>query len=127
MFTTRSCAAKSEVLVTTLATLGWLSLMLCWMVLAWGRYNLFQGLAGLSIVTLLFSGVVGVMWARDLGFAPAATIMATLAWLSFALYWVGFAWSRYSLLQNGLVLMSSCLAFGAAIVMLWLAHPSHQC
>lgn len=127
MFTEKTCAIRSRVLVTTLTTLGWLSLVLCWMAFAWSQYSFLQNLTSLGISTLLFAAIVGVMWVGDLGFAPAATILATLGWLSFVLYWIGFAWSPHTLLQNGAVLMVSFLVWQGMVVVFWLAGPSGEC
>jgi hypothetical protein len=110
--------------VTILLTLGWLISMLCWLALAWRRYSLFQGLAGLGISTLLFAAIVGVLWAAGRNLAPAATILTTLGWLSFALYWIGFAWRRHTLLANGATLMLTLLTCLGIVTVLWLRRPA---
>jgi hypothetical protein len=120
-------SSRNSVLATTLATLGWLILVLCWMAFAWGQYSLLQNLASLAISTLLFAAIVGAMWSGDLGFVPAATILATLGWLSFALYWIGFAWSRHTLLQNSAILALAYLACGGIVVVLWLRARADEC
>jgi hypothetical protein len=112
---------------TILVTAGWLGLSLCWMALAWGRYSLIQAMAGLGIATLLFSAIVAIRWACSPDVALTATILSTLAWMSFILYWVAFAASRYALLQNSLVLALSVFAWGAVMVVTWLLHPSPMC
>ena len=114
-------------LLTILATMGWLILVLCWMAFAWSRHPLPQNLASLGIFTLLFAAIVGVMWVVDLGFMPAATIAATLGWLSFALYWMGFAWGRHRLVQNCAILILSLLACGGAVVVMWQRERSDEC
>jgi hypothetical protein len=119
-------AMRNSVLAPTLATMGWLILVLCWMAFAWGQYSLLQNLTCLAISTLLFAAIVGALWIGDQGFVPAATILVTLGWLSFALYWIGFAWSRHTLLQNSAVLMVSFLVWQGVIVVLWLAGPSGE-
>jgi hypothetical protein len=119
VFSRKCFTIGRKVLATILTTLAWLILALCWTVFAWSRYSLFQNLAGLGISTLLFAAIVGVMWVVDQDLRPAVTILATLGWLSFALYWIGFAWSRYGLLQNGAALIASLLACGGIIVVLW--------
>jgi hypothetical protein len=123
MFTRSFCLTRSKVSVTILITLGWLFLMLCWMAFGWGHYSLLQNLASLGISTLLFGAITGVLWVKDLGFVPAATILTTLGWLSLALYWTAFVWSRYTLLQNGAVLVVSCLVWQTAVAVFWLAGP----
>ena len=126
MCTGKISAIGSRVLLTTLTTLGWLSWALCWMAFAWSHYTFFQNLASLGISTLFFAAVVAVMWVRDLGCVPAATILATLGWLSFALYWIGFGWGPHTLLQNGAALMFSFLVWLGMIVVSWLAEPSGE-
>jgi hypothetical protein len=126
MYTGKSSAIGSRVLVTTLTTLGWLSWMLGWMAFAWSHYAFFQNLASLGISTFVFVAIVGVMWVGDLGSVTTATILATLGWFSFALYWLGFVWSRYTLLQNGAVLTVSFLVWRAMIAVFWLARPAGE-
>jgi len=118
---------KYRVQTTILATVGWLILGLCWIALAWGRLTFFQGLAGLGISTLLFAAVVGVVWVLDHGLILAATILATLGWLSLMLYWIGFVWSRYGLLQNGVTLIASFLLWMGIMVVLWLRRRADAC
>lgn len=112
--------------LTILATVGWLVWLLCWMALAWSQYSFFQNLVCLGIATLLYAAITGTMWVVDQGFMLAATILTTLGGLSFVLYWIGFAWSRHTLLQNGAVLMLSLLIVGGTVVGLCLAQPSDQ-
>jgi hypothetical protein len=126
MSTKEIFAIRSRVRLTLLATLGWLVLMLGWMVYAWSRFSFFQNLVGLGIATLLFAAITGAMWVADQGFRLTATILTTLGGLSFVLYWIGFAWSRHSLLLNGAVLILSFLAWVGAVAALWLAGPSDQ-
>jgi hypothetical protein len=117
---------KCRVLVTLLLTMAWLVLVFGWMVSAWSQYNFFQILIGLGIATLLYAAITGTLWVVELGVNPAATILATFGWLSFLLYWIGFAWSRYTWLQNGAILTLSLLAFVSAVTAMWLARPADQ-
>jgi hypothetical protein len=126
MSTKEVFAIRSRVRLTLLATLGWLVLMLGWMVYAWSRFSFFQNLVGLAIATLLFAAITGAMWVADQGFRLPATILTTLGGLSFVLYWIGFAWSRHSLLLNGAVLVLSLLVWVGAVAALWLAGPTDQ-
>jgi hypothetical protein len=126
MTTQELFAIRGRVLLTALVTLGWLVLMLGWMVFAWSRLSFFQNLVGLAIAALLFAAITGAMWVVEQGFRPAATILTTIGGLSFALYWIGFAWSRHTLLQNFAILMLSLLVWVGAVVMLWLVGPSDQ-
>jgi hypothetical protein len=109
MFTETLFVPKNRVLATIRVTVGWLILALCWTVYAWIRYSFFQNLAGLGISTLLYAAVVGVMWVAEQGRTLALTVLTTLGWLSFALYWIGFAWRQHTLLLNGAVLIGSLL------------------
>jgi len=120
---TKTYAIKDRVLVTTLLTLGWLTWMLCWMAFAWSHYTFLQNLASLGISTLLFAAIAGVLWVGDACSVPAIVIVATLGWFSFALYWIGFAWGQYRLLQNGAVLMVSFLVWQIVLAVFWLARP----
>ncbi len=120
-------AIRNRVLLTVLATMGWLVVLLCWMAFVWSEYSFFQNLVGLGIATLLYAAITGAMWVVDQGFKPVTMILTTVGWLSFALYWVGFAWSRHTVLQNGAILMLSLLVWGSAAVVLWLAVPSEEC
>ncbi len=117
-------AIRSRMFLTILATMGWLVWVLCWMAFAWSQYSFFQNLVSLGIATLLYAAITGAMWVVDQGFMPAATILATLGGLSFVLYWIGFAWSRHTLLQNSAVLMLSLLIVMGTAVGLCLAKPS---
>jgi hypothetical protein len=123
---TKGLAIRSRVLVTTLVTMGWLILVICWMAFAWSHYSFFQNLASLGISALLYVAIVGAMWVEDLGFPLVATVLATMGWLSFALYWIAFAWSRHPFLYNGAILALSALAWGATVVVAWLAQPWNQ-
>jgi len=126
MYTEKMSTINNRVLVSTLATLGWLTWLLGWMALAWHHYSLLQNLASLGISTLLFAAIVGVVWVADLGIALASTILATLGGLSFVLYWIGFAWSGHTLLQNGAVLLVSYLVWQGLVGFLWLAGPAGE-
>ena len=126
MTTQEYFAIRGRVLLTAQVTLGWLVLMLGWMVFAWSRFSFFQNLVGLAIATLLFAAITGAMWVADQGFRFTATILTTIGGLSFALYWIGFAWSRHTLLQNFAILMLSLFVWVGAVVMLWLVGPSDQ-
>jgi len=126
MTTQEHFVIRSRVLLTVLATLGWLVLMLGWMAYAWSRFSFFQNLVGLGIATLLFAAITGAMWVADQGFRLTATILTTLGGLTFVLYWIGFAWSGHSLLLNGAILVFSFLAWVGAVVVLLLAGPSDQ-
>lgn len=121
-----SFVIKSRVSLTIVVTMAWLVLGLGWMVFAWSQYSFFQILIGLGIATLLYAAITGILWVVELGFNPAATILITLGWLSFVLYWIGFIWSRYTFLQNGAVIMLALLAFVGAVTAMWLAQPSDQ-
>lgn len=128
MSTKELFAIRSRVHLTVLATMGWLVLVLCWMAFAWSQYSFFQNLVSLGIATLLYAAITGAMWVVDQGVGLVATILATLGGLSFLLYWMGFAWSQHTLLQNALVLMLSLIVWVAAVAALWLAGPSDlQC
>jgi hypothetical protein len=126
MLTQENFAIRNRMLLTVLVTLGWLVLMPSWMIYAWSRYNFFQNLAGLGIATLLFAAITGALWVADQGFRLTATILTTLGGLSFVLYWIGFAWSRHSLLLNLAILVLSFLGWLVAVVVLWLAGPADQ-
>ena len=117
---------KCRVSLTLLLTVVWLVLVFGWTVAAWSQYNFFQILISLGIATLLYAAIIGTLWVIELGFNPAATILTTLGWLSFVLYWIGFAWSQHTWLQNGAILIFSLLAFVSAVTALWLARPSDQ-
>jgi hypothetical protein len=123
MFAVQRFTIRGKALATILAMIGWLSLALCWTVLAWSRYSFFQNLVGLGISTLLFVAVVGVMWVAEQGRTLVLTVLTTLGWLSLALYWIGFAWSRHTLLLNGAILIGSLLAWMTFVVLLWVAQP----
>jgi hypothetical protein len=47
------------------------------------------------------------------------TILATMGWLVWILYWVALVWSRRTLLQSGAILMLSLLAYSAGVVVLF--------
>ena len=126
MSTQEILAIRGRVLLTFLATLGWLVLMPGWMVYAWSRFSFFQNLVGLGIATLLFAAITGAMWVADQGFRLTATVLTTLGGLGFVLYWVGFAWSGHSVLQKFAILVLSFLIWLVAIVVLLLAGPSDQ-
>lgn len=126
MFAGKICATRSRVLATTLTTLGCLILMLGWMAFAWSRYSFLQNLVSLGIFTLLFAAIVGTVWVAEFGVRLVATILATLGWFSFVLYWIGFAWSGRTLLQNGAVLMVSLLVWLGMVVVFLLAGPAGE-
>ena len=126
MSTKESFVVENRVLLTVLITMGWLALMLCWLVFAWGQYSFFQILTSLGVVTLLFAALSGVLWVADQGFRLAAMILTTLGWLSFALYWIGFGWSQHTLLQNGAVLLLSFLVCAGADAVLCLVAPRSE-
>jgi hypothetical protein len=46
--------------------------------------------------------------------------------LSFALYWIGFAWSQYRFLLNGAILIASLLVCLGTVVTLWLKRPARE-
>ena len=119
-------AARSRVHLTVMVTIGWLVLMLCWVTLAWSHYSFFQNLICLGIATLLYAAITAVLWVVDQGFVLSATILATLGWLSFALYWIGFGWSGHTFLQNSALLMISFGAWLGVVAALWLGQPSNQ-
>jgi len=126
MSTKESFAVENRVLLTILITMGWLILMLCWIVFAWGQYSFFQILTSLGVATMLFAAITAVLWVADQGFRLAAMILTTLGWLSFVLYWIGFVWSRHTLLQNGAVLLLSFLVCGGADTVLCLMAPRFE-
>jgi hypothetical protein len=126
MYTNKNSTGSNKVLTSTLATLGWLSWMLGWMALAWRHYSFFQNLASLGISTLVFVAIVGVMWVGGPDTKPTATILVTLGGLIFVLYWIGFVWSRHTLLQNGAVLLVSYLVWQGLVGFLWLAGPADE-
>lgn len=117
---------RSRVLLTALGTMGWWVLVLGWMVFTWSRHSFFQDLVILGIAALLYAAIMGAVWVVDLGFTPTATVLVTFGSLSFVLYWIGFAWSRHTLLQNSAILMLSLLAWGGAVAVLWLARPADR-
>ena len=126
MYTEKNTTINNRVFVSTLTTLGWLSGMLGWMALAWRHYSWLQNLASLGISTLVFAAIVGVLWVGDQGIRLTATIVATLGGMSFVLYWIGFAWSGHTLLQNGAVLLVSYLVWQGLVGWLWLAGPAGE-
>lgn len=126
MSTTELFAIRSRVLLAILATMGWVVWVLFWMAFAWSQYSLFQNLPSLGIAMLLYSAITGAMWVMDLGFKPAAAILTTVGWLSLALYWIGFAWSRHALLENGAILMLSLVACKGIVVVLTLGGRSDE-
>jgi len=117
---------RSRVLLTVLLTIGWLVLMLCWVVFAWSHFSIFQNLICLGIAALLYAAVTGALWVVDQGFVLAATVLTTLGWLSFAFYWIGFGWSGHTFLQNSAILVLSLVAWLGVIAALWLGQPSNQ-
>jgi hypothetical protein len=127
MFTETRFTPRNRVLDTIWITLGWLVLALCWTVYAWTRYSFFQNLAGLGIATLLFAAVIGLMWVAEQGRTLALTVLTTLGWLSFALYWIGFAWGRHTLLLNGAVLIGSLLLGLGILALLWQRAQARDC
>ena len=106
MFTEKRFATVHKLNVTILVMLGWLTWMLRWMALAWSGHSFLQNLASLGISTLIFTAITTVVWVGNLNCAPHATILVTLGWVSFMLYWIGFVWGRYSLLHNVAVLIA---------------------
>jgi hypothetical protein len=126
MYTSKNFAYNNRVLVSTLATLGWLTWMLGWLAFAWRHYSFLQNLASLGISTLTFAAIAAVIWVGDQGLRLVATILATLGWFSFLLYWIAFAWSRHALLQNGAVLTASFLVWLGAVVVFLLAGPAGE-
>lgn len=126
MSSNEGLAMRSRLLLTVLVTMGWLVLMLGWIAFAWSHYSFFQNLICLGIATLLYVAMTGVLWVADQGFALTATILTTLGWLSFALYWIGFGWSGHTFLQNSAILMLSLVACVGIVAVLFLAEPSNQ-
>ncbi|MFC2046532.1 hypothetical protein ACFLTC_03310 [Chloroflexota bacterium] len=125
MSTKEFFAIRSRVRRTILVTMGWLVWVLLWMALAWSQYSC-QNLVSLGIAMLLYATIARAMWVVDQGSMPAATILVTLGWLSFALYWMGFAWSGHTLLQNGAILMLSLLACKAIVAVLFSGGGSDE-
>jgi len=101
----------------SLLTAGWFVVALGWMAFAWGRYSLFQLLAGVAISTLLFAATAGVSWLSGRGAATA--VVTALGWLSFMVYWVAFVRGRFGLLQNVVVLAASFVAFVVINAITW--------
>jgi hypothetical protein len=126
MYTSKNLAHHNRVLVTALATLGWLTWMLGWLAFAWSHYSFLQNLASLGISTFVFAAIAGLIWVGDQGLRLVATILATLGWFSFLLYWIAFAWSRHALLQNGAVLIASFLVWLGTVVVFLLAGPTGE-
>ena len=126
MYTGKNSTINNRVFVSTLTTLVWLSGMLGWMALAWRHYSWLQNLASMGISTLVFAAIVGVLWVGDQGIRLTATILATLGGMSFVLYWIGFAWSRHTLLQNGAVLLVSYVVWQGLVGWLWLARTAGE-
>jgi hypothetical protein len=116
---------RNRLQLTLLATLGWLVCTLCWLAFAWGQLGFFQNLVSLGIGTLVFVGVTGAMWVADQGFDLLATVLATFGGLSFALYWIGFAWSGHAPLLNLAVLALTALAWLTTVTLL-LAAPGRR-
>ena len=119
-------AIGSRVRLTVLVTLGWLVLLLCWVAFGWSQVSFFQNLVCLGIASLLYAAITGAMWVVDQGFMPTVTVLITLGWLCFALYWIGFAWSQHTFLLNSAILLFSLLACGGAVVATVLAVPSDR-
>jgi hypothetical protein len=119
-------AMQGRVRLTVLITAAWLILMLCWIALASSHYSFFQNLICLGIATLLYGAVTGVLWVVDQGFVLAATVLTTLGWLSFTLYWIGFGWSGHTFLQNSAILVLSLVAWVGVSAWLWVGQPSNQ-
>lgn len=117
---------RGRVLLTSLITIGWWILMLCWIALAWSHYTFFQHLIALGIMSLLYAAIVGALWVVEQGFVLTATVFTTMGWLSFSLYWIGFGWSGHTFLQNSAILMLSLVAWLGVVAALWLAPPSNQ-
>jgi hypothetical protein len=117
---------RTRVTVTLLLTVGWLAAALGWIVSAWEQYGFFQYLTGLGIAALLWAASMGVLWVVEKGFVLVATVLTTFGSLSFLLYWVAFAWTEHSLLQNGAVLLLTPFAWLVATAVLWLAGPLEE-
>ena len=86
MFTEKTSATGSRLIVTTLATLGWMAWLLGWLAFAWSGHSFPQNLASVGTFTLLFTAVVAVLWVGNLRCTPLATTLVTLGWISFMLY-----------------------------------------
>ena len=126
MSSAKACFSDNRVLITIIALTGWMVAILCWLAFGWGQYSLIQNLVSLMISALVFAAVVGAVWAAELGFAPTATILAALGWLSFTLYWFGFGWHRHTLLQNTGVLFGVFLFFTGMVIGFWLVGPTKE-
>jgi hypothetical protein len=126
MFTEKSLEAGRTLNVTILATMGWIVWMLGWLAFAWSGHSFLQNLASLGISTLLFSAIVAVLWLGNPRWAPLATILMTLGWFGFMLYWMAFVWGRCTLLLNIAALIASFLGYVGLVVIAWLLAPSTE-
>jgi hypothetical protein len=50
----------------------------------------------------------------------SATVITTITWLAFNLYWIAFLWGGYSIFQNLILLIVFFLVFSAVISLLWI-------
>ena len=126
MFARENSSLRVKMLGTTVATLIWIAFLLGWVAFAWRDYSLLQNLASLGISTLALAAITGVAWVGDMGDRLVITILTSLGWLSFGIYWMSFVWSRYGLLSNlAAMAMSALLALGI-LIWAWLS-PSEDC
>lgn len=48
------------------------------------------------------------------------TVVTTIAWLTFSLYWIAFIWEKYNAFQNIILLIIFFLVFSAVNALLWI-------
>ncbi len=48
------------------------------------------------------------------------TVVTTIAWLAFSLYWIAFIWAKYNAFQNIILLTVFFLVFSAINALLWI-------
>ncbi|UCC77613.1 MAG: hypothetical protein JSW37_04420 [Anaerolineales bacterium] len=119
-----SLSSRRNMIMTVLLTAGWLAAMVGWIAFAWGYYSGFQILAGLAIATLVFAGMAGYVWLAGVGRAVVTGMISTLGWLSFVVYWIAFAWRRYTLVQSFALLSVSFIVLAALNAVIWLSQST---
>jgi hypothetical protein len=117
-----SLAGRRNIMMSVVLTAGWLAAMVFWVAFAWGHYSGFQILAGLAIATLVFAGMAGYVWLAGMGRAVLTGMISALGWLSFVVYWIAFAWRRYTLTQSFALLALSFIVLAAMNAVTWLSQ-----
>lgn len=113
-------------IMSVLLTAGWLATMVLWIAFAWGHYSGFQILAGLAIATLVFAGMTGYVWLVGMGRAVLAGMISALGWLSFVVYWIAFAWRRYTVVQSFALLALSFILVASINGVIWLSQSTED-